>query len=49
MTRDELKAFLRNILRESIPFVGFVWSNLRGSAQYQLEEVQDWVAHLEHL
>ncbi len=34
---------------ESNAFVGHVWSKLRGDAQYQLEEVQDWAAHLEHL
>ncbi len=30
-------------------FVGHVWSKLRGDAQHQLEEVQDWVAYLEYL
>ncbi len=49
MTWDEFKAFLRKNLEESNVFVGHVWSKLRGNAQHQLEEVQDWAAHLEHL
>ncbi len=49
MTWDKFKAFLRKSLGESNAFVGHVWSKLRGDAQHQLEEVQDWEAHLEHL
>ncbi len=49
MTRDEFKAFLRKSLGEFITFIGHVWNKLRGDAQHQLEEVQDWAAHLEHL
>ncbi len=49
MTWVKFKAFLRKSLGEFNTFVGYVWSKLRGDAQYQLEEVQDWVAHLEHL
>ncbi len=49
MTWDKFKAFLRKSLEESNAFVGHVWSKLRGDTQHQLEEVQDWVAHLEHL
>ncbi len=49
MTWDEFKAFLKKSLGESNVFVGHVWSKLRGDAQYQLEEVQDWAAYLEHL
>ncbi len=49
MTWDEFKAFLRKSLGESNAFVGHVWSKLRGDAQHQSEEVQDWAAHLEHL
>ncbi len=30
-------------------FISHVWSKLRGDAQYQSEEVQDWAAHLDHL
>ncbi len=30
-------------------FICHVWSKLRGDAQHQLEEVQDWAAYLEHL
>ncbi len=49
MTWDEFKAFLRKCLGESNTFVGHVWSKLRGDAQHQSEEVQDWAAHLEYL
>ncbi len=49
ITWDEFKAFLKKSLGESNAFVGHVWSKLRGDAQHQLEEVQDWAAHLEHL
>ncbi len=49
ITWDEFKAILRKSLRESNAFVGHVWSKLRGDAQHQSEEVQDWAAHLEHL
>ncbi len=49
MTWDEFKAFLRKSLGESNAFIGHVWSKLRGDTQHQLEEVQDWAAHLEHL
>ncbi len=48
MTWDEFKAFLRKSLGESNTFVGHVWSKLRGDAQHQLEDVQDWAAYLEH-
>ncbi len=48
MTWDEFKAFLRKSLGESNTFVGHIWSKLRRDAQHQLEEVQDWTAHLEH-
>ncbi len=49
MTWNKFKAFLRKSLGESNAFVGYVWSKLRGDAQHQLEEVQDWAAHLEYL
>ncbi len=49
MTWNEFKAFLRKSLGESNAFVGHVWSKLRGDAQHELEEVQDWTAHLEYL
>ncbi len=48
MTCDEFKTFLKKSLGESNAFVGHIWSKLRGDAQHQLEEVQDWAAHLEH-
>ena len=46
---EEFKAFLRQSLGESDAFVGNVWSKMRSDSQLQLEEVQDWAAHLEHL
>ncbi len=49
MTWDEFKTFLRKSLGESNAFVGHIWSKLRGDAQYQSIEVQDWATHLEHL
>ncbi len=49
MTWNKFKAFLRKSLGESNAFVGHVWSKLRGDTQHQLEEVQDWAAHLKHL
>ncbi len=49
MTWDEFKVFLSKSIGESNAFVGHVWSKLRGDVQHQLEEVQDWSAHLKHL
>ncbi len=49
LTWDEFKAFLRKSLGESDAFVGHIWTKMRGDAQHQSEEVQDWAAHLEHL
>ncbi len=49
MTWNTFKTFLRKSLGESNAFVGHVCSKLRGDAQHQLEELQDWVTHLEHL
>ncbi len=46
---EEFKAFLKQSLGESDPFVGNVWSKMRSESQHQLEEVQDLAAHLEHL
>ncbi len=40
---------MKKNLGESNAFFGHVWSKLRGDAQHQLEEIQDWAAHLEHL
>ena len=48
MTWDKFKAFLRKTLGESNTFIGHIWNKLRGDAQHQLEEVQDWAIHLEH-
>ncbi len=49
MTWNKFKTFLRKSPGESNAFVGHVWSKLRGDAQHQLEEVQDWAAHLKYL
>ena len=49
MTWAEFKAFLRKNLRDSRAFVDGIWSKLKRDSQYQLEEVQDWAAHLEYL
>ncbi len=46
---EEFQAFLRKRLYESNVFVGSVLSRMKGDSQYQLEEVQDWTAHLEQL
>ncbi len=40
---------MRKNLGESNAFVGHVWSKLRGDAQHQSEEIQDWAVHLKHL
>ena len=45
----EFKAFLWKNLRDSRAFVDGIWSKLKRDSQYQLEEVQDWAAHLEYL
>ena len=36
-------------LGESKSFVDSIWRKLKRDSQYQLEEVYDWVFHLEHL
>ena len=46
---EEFKAFLRKNLGDSRSFVDTIWSNIKRDSQYQLEEVQDWASHLEHL
>ena len=46
---DEFEAFLRKSLGESDTFVGHVWAKMKGDAQHQTKEVQDWGVHLEHL
>ena len=49
MTWAEFKAFLRKNLGDSRVFVDGIWSKLKRDSQYQLEEVQDWTAHLKYL
>ena len=49
MTWAKFKAFLQKILRDSQAFVDGIWSKLKWDSQYQLEEVQNWAAHLEYL
>ena len=46
---DEFKAFLRRSLGDSQAFVDAYWGKIKRDSQYQLEEVLDWTAHLEHL
>ena len=49
VTWDEFKAFLRRSLGDSQAFVDAYWGKIKRDSQYQLEEVLDWTAHLEHL
>ena len=49
VTWDEFKAFLRRSLGDSQAFVDAYWGKIKRDSQYQLEEVLDWAAHLEHL
>ena len=46
---EEFKTFLKQSLGESDAFVGNAWCKMRSDSQHQLEEVQDWAAHLKHL
>ncbi len=45
----QVQRFLSKSLGESNVFIDHIWSKLGGDAQHQLEEVQDWAAHLEYL
>ena len=49
VTWDEFKTFLRRSLGDSQVFVDAYWGKIKRDSQYQLEEVLDWAAHLEHL
>ena len=49
ITWDKFKAFLRRSMRDSRAFVDSYWGKIKKDFQYQLEEVFDWTAHLEHL
>lgn len=49
MTKNKFKVFLRKSPGKSNAFVSHVWNKLREDAQYQIEEVQDWVAHIEYV
>ena len=40
---------MRKSLDEFNAFLGSVWGRMGGNSHYQLEEVQDWAAHLEQL
>ena len=46
---EEFKAFLCENCGNSRTFVKGIWNRFRGDSQYQLEDAQDWVSHLEHL
>ena len=49
LTQEEFKTFLCRSLRESQVFVDSIWRTIRKDYQYQLKEVIDWAAHIEHL
>ena len=49
MTWVKFKAFLQKNLGDSWAFVDGIWSKLKRDFQYQLKEVENWVAHLEYL
>lgn len=49
ITWIEFKAFLRKNLGDSRSFVDDIWGKIKHNSQHQLEEVQDWASHLEHL
>lgn len=46
---EEFKTFLRKNLGDCRAFVASIWSKFKRGSQYQLEGVQDWASHLEHL
>lgn len=46
---NKFKPFLYKNLGNSKTFVNSIWSKLKDDSQYQLEDVQDWASHLEHL
>ena len=49
VTWDEFKAFFCRSLGDSRAFVDSYWRKIKRDSQYQLEEVLNWTAHLEHL
>ena len=49
ITWSEFKAFLQKDLGSSQAFIDSIWSKFKKDSQYQLEEVQDWASHLQHL
>ena len=49
ITWPEFKVILRKDLGSSQAFIDSIWSKFRRDSQYQLEEVQDWASHLQHL
>ena len=49
ITWSEFKAFLWKNLGSSQVFIDSIWSKFRKDSQYELEEVQDWAFHLQHL
>ena len=46
---ERFKAFFCQSLGEYETFVDTIWSTIRKDSQHELEEIMDWVAHLEHL
>ena len=49
ITWSKFKAFLRKDIESSQAFIDSIWSKFRRDSQYQLEKVQDWASHLQHL
>ena len=49
VTWNEFKTFLCQNLGDSQVFVDAYWGKIKRDSQYQLEEILDWAAHLEHL
>ena len=49
LTCEKFKAFFCWNLGELRAFVDSIWRTIKRDSQYQLEEVMDWAAYLEHL
>ena len=49
VTWNKFKAFLYQSLGDSQTFVDTYWEKIKRDFQYQLEELFNWSAHLEHL
>ena len=49
ITWPEFKVFLQKNFGSSQAFIDSIWSKFSRYSQYQLEEVRDWVSHLQYL